>query len=102
MAYTDIYAAANEAGFQGRCQAALWKAAQDILAEAPATADHDLRAAWARKVLTDRANISARQVAMQVLRNPVIAAAPAAATDNDIKFQVDSVISDLMLLVFLS
>lgn len=90
MAYTDIYTAANDATFQGRCLVAMWKAAQDIANESPTTDNHAVRKDWAVRVLQDRANITPRQVAMQVLANAVIASAPASAADADIQYQVNT------------
>ena len=96
MAYSDIYAAANDATFQGRCLVAMWKAAQDIANESPATDNHVARKDWSTRVLQDRANITPRQVAMQVLRNATIATAPSSAVDNDIQFQVNSILTDII------
>ena len=96
MSYSDIYAAANDATFQGRCSVAAWNAAQAIVSESPDTANHQSRKDWATRVLQDRANITPLQLAMQVLRNSVIAGAPSTASDNDIQFQVDSVLADLI------
>jgi hypothetical protein len=96
MAYADIYAAANDSAFQGRCLVALWTAAQDVATEDPATTDHIARLDWATRVLQDHANISARQLAMQVLRNSTIATAPSSAADADIQFQVNSVLGALI------
>lgn len=96
MSYSTIYAAANDAEFQGRCQVAMWVAAQAISAEAANTADHAARLDWASRVLQDRANITPRQLAMQVLRNPTIALGPLSATDGDLQFQVNSVIAALI------
>lgn len=96
MAYTDIFDAANNQAFQGRCQVAMWKAAQDIAAEAVGTVNHPARMDWATRVLHDRANVTPRQLAMQVLRNATIAAAPLLATDDDIQFQVNSTVDSLI------
>lgn len=97
MAYADIYNAANDTAiFQPRCQVAMWKAAQDILNEAENTPDHSRRVAWATNVMRDSVSITPKQLAMQVLRNSVIAANPGASTDNDIQFQVNSVLADLL------
>lgn len=96
MAYADIYNAANDALFQGRCQVAMWKAAQDIATEGPEAAAHVVRMDWATRVLQDRANITPRQLAMQILRNPAIAANPGAASDGDIQYQVNSMIESLI------
>ena len=64
MAYADIYNAATDAMFQGRCLAAVWKAAQDITAEDPQTANHASRYDWAVTVLRDLARITPRQLAI--------------------------------------
>ena len=96
MAYSDIFAAANDVTFQGRCLVATWKAAQDILTEAANTPNHQARIDWATRVLQDHANITPRQLAMQVLRNATIAANPSASTDSDLQFQVNSVLADLI------
>lgn len=96
MAYIEIFAAANDLLFQGRCQVAVWVAAQNIIAEPAETPDHASRADWAVRVLQDKSNATPRQIAMQVLRNPVIAADPAASKDTDLQYQVNSVIPDLV------
>lgn len=98
MAYIDIFNAANDATFLGRCQVAMWKAAQDIAAESIGTQNHAARLDWSTRVLHDRANITGRQLAMQVLRNTTIAAAPLTAADADLQFQVNSIIPDLVLI----
>jgi hypothetical protein len=98
MAYADIFNAANDPLFQGRCQVALWSAAQDIMAESPLTDHHQQRADWANVVLQDKATVTPRQVAMQVLRNPTIAVNPGASTDAEIQYQVNSVIPNLIAL----
>ena len=76
MAYADIYNAATDPNWQGRCLVAVWKAAQDILSEDPGTQDHQRRKAWAVNVLRDGAAITPKLLAMQVLRNETIAATP--------------------------
>lgn len=96
MAYADIYNAATDSLFQGRCMVAAWKAAQDILSEDPQTPDHGRRVSWAINMLRDRSTITPKQLAMQVLRNTTIASNPGAAADNDIQFQVNSILSDLL------
>ena len=96
MAYADIYNAATDANWQGRCQVAMWKAAHDILAEDPGTPDHERRHDWAVSALRDQLTITPKQIAMQVLRNATIAANPGAAPDSDIQFQVNSVLGDLL------
>lgn len=96
MSYLAIYAAANDAEFQSRCRVATWMAAQDIAAEDPATPNHENRKDWSTRVLTDRTNITGRQLAMQVLRNSVIAGNHASAPDGDIQYQVNAVIDAII------
>jgi hypothetical protein len=96
MSYSDIYAAANDVTFQGRCLVAMWKAAQDVANESSSTANHEVRKDWAVRVLQDRANITPRQVAMQVLTNAVIASAPSSAADGDIQYQVNTVLNSII------
>jgi len=98
MAYADIYNAANDANFQGRCWVAAWKAAQDILVEAANTPDHARRVAWATQILRDQASITGRQLAMIVLQNVTIAANPGAAADADLQFQINSAMDQLLTL----
>lgn len=97
MAYVDVYnAAVDTAIFQPKCLVATWKAAQDIVAEASNTPNHAARYDWAVRVLTDKAAITPKQLAMQVLRNPTIAASPGAASDNDISFAIASFLPDII------
>lgn len=96
MAYADIYNAANDANFQGRCFAAAWKAAANILVEDPQTPNHAARLEWAFKALRDRLSISPRLLAMQILRNPTVAANPGAAQDSDLDFVIATYLDDLI------
>lgn len=96
MAYIDVYnAAVDVVTFQPRCLVAMWKAAQDIQNDTNAS---QLRKDWASAVLTDRARVTPRQLAMLVLSNASIAANPATATDGDIQFQVNSIVDRLVSL----
>lgn len=96
MSYLTIHSAANDADFQARCRVATWKAAQDIAGEDPATPNHQMRIDWSTRILQGRANISGLQLAMQVLRNSVVAADPAVAADDAIQFQVNSVLGAII------
>lgn len=98
MSYAIIYAAANDATFQGRCQVALWGAASDIVNEPPDTVNHAARLDWATRVLQDNVAISARQLAIQVLRNATIAADPVGAADGDLQYQVNSILPALLVI----
>jgi len=96
MAYADIYLASKDATFQGRCLVAARDAANDILAESPQTANHTARRTWAVNTLRGQANITPELLAIQVLRNPTIAANPTAAPDGDLKFVIISYLTDLI------
>lgn len=95
MAYTDIFNAAADPVFQGRCMVACWNAAQDIIGESPATQNYEVRRGWAISILQGTQRATPRQIAVQVLRNVTIAANPTAALDGDIQFQVNSIIAEL-------
>ena len=95
MSYAATFAAASDSVFQGRCLVACWRAAQDILGEPTSTPNYEVRRGWAVTVLQGRQRATPMQIAVQVLRNSVIAAAPGTATDGDIQFQVNSIIADL-------
>lgn len=96
MSYLSIFSAANDPTFQSRCRVATWMAAQDIAAEDPATQSHESRMDWSSRVLADKTNITDRQLAMQVLRNPVIAADTANVDDAAIQFQVNTALAAII------
>lgn len=96
MTFLAIYQAATDRDFASRCRVATWTAAQDIASESTDTENHATRMDWASRVLTDSTNITDRQLAMQVLRNPVIAADPTNAADADIQFQVNTVLGAII------
>lgn len=96
MDYQVIFGATQDGAFQNRCRVAMWLAAQDIAAEPEDTPDHATRKEWAKRVLQDVVTIKPHVLAMQVLRNPGIAANPGAAPDADIQFQVNSVIDSII------
>jgi len=96
MNLLDIYTAAHNTQFQNRCRVATWIAAQDIASEDVSTPNHETRMDWSKRALQDSITIKPHQLAMQVLRNPVIATDPAGAADGDIQFQVNSVIAAII------
>lgn len=99
MSYLDVYKAANDPDFQGRCQVAMWKAAQNIADESEPSEigpSFYARRDFYTKVLQERSNITAHQLAVQVLRNEAIAADPFNATDEAIQAQVDAVVPFLI------
>ena len=97
MAYADIYNAANDPLFQGRCMVALWIAAESIVNEDPGTQNHAARLAWALRVQQGKLNITPANLAQAILRNATIASNPGAASDSDLDFQVGSVLPYLLL-----
>ncbi len=96
MALLDIYTAANNADFQGRCMAAAWQTAQHVIAGDEGYNVTQPSKDFAYSLLRDSNQITPRQVAMQVLRNPTIAGNVAASTDNDIAYQINQAWADLM------
>jgi hypothetical protein len=96
MAYIDTFNASRDPDFQGRCKVAVWIAAEAIAAEDPQTPNYEARQAWARTAQQDRLAIAPENLAQAVLRNTTIAANPAAASDGDIQFQVNSIIDWLI------
>ena len=96
MAYLDVWNASRDLNFQGRCLVAARDAANDILAEDPKTPDHPARRAWAMNILRGRQTITLESLAVQVLRNPTVAANPTAAPDGDLKFIVVSQLAELI------
>jgi hypothetical protein len=96
MSYAAIFAAASNEEFQGRCQVAMWRAAQDIIAEDRAAPNYEQRRGWAIAVLRGTLSLTPRQLAVQVLRNPTIAANPMSAQDGDLQFQVNSILADII------
>jgi hypothetical protein len=96
MAFSEIYLAANDAVFQGRCMAAAWQTAQHVIA---GDNGYDVSAPskdFAYSLLRDQTRITPKQVAMQVLRNATIAANIAGSTDSDIDWQTNQVWLDLV------
>lgn len=82
MAYADIYNTANDAiVFQPRCYVACWLVAQDIISDVNAP---PARKDWAAKVMSEKLNITSRQLALQILRNDVVETQLNNATDQQI------------------
>lgn len=102
MAYADIYTAANDEAFQGRCMAAAWSIAaaiqrnETLTNSASASLNTDSCKNFALKLLRDQATVSPKQVAMQILRNATIAGNVGASTDSDIQWQMKEIFLDLV------
>jgi len=98
MSLLSLSEASDDTSFQRRAFMALMSPAVNIINEDPQTPEHAERLEWAQKALTDTLSISPRQLALQILRNPTIAAQQSMADvpDGDIEFQVVSVLADLI------
>lgn len=97
-AYTDKYAIAIQADHVLRKQVhvALYEKALEIIAESPATENHEQRVAWANRVFSPGGAARwAEFVMLRVLNNPTIAGAPTTAGD----VLVLSVIANIVPLV---
>jgi len=70
----------------------LFNAARDIEAEDPATENHANRLIWAASVKANRKSM-ARLMLADILENATIAADVANATDNDVAWQVATLIN---------
>jgi len=98
MGYSDVWSAANDADFQGRCMAGLWDIAQAIVTNAgngtltTPTGNRDLTTEdcvnFAMKVLRGEQRITLQQLAVQILRDGTIAADPATSQDGSIQYDI--------------
>jgi len=88
----EIYNARFEPSLISRAQAAVLNASNDISNEAPETPNHAERLASALACLSAKAgylNLFTNAIMFPISTNPVIAANPIGATDNDIQFVVN-------------
>lgn len=76
---------------------AIDKAARDVIAEDPGTANHAARLLWANAVRSDVDGLitKAHAAILLVLDNPTVAAAGNAASDSDVQFVVNSLVNTL-------
>jgi hypothetical protein len=95
MAYQDDYNTANSAAFQSMSYVASWVIAQDI-AGTPIENTTQARKDWAQKVMTERTNITPRQLAFQMMRNAAVKAAGVASTDEQMQQACLGVLDDLV------
>lgn len=88
MAYSDVWTTANDATFQGRCWAALWDVAVQVLdgVDTYPNAPKDLR--FARLILKQEIKLSGIQLANQVLRKNTIANDPVGSGDAAVRNQL--------------
>lgn len=94
--YAELADLTGDAFFQKRIKFALLRAAYDVRNENTLTPNHLARDNWASRVLDGAQPIDLGRIAIGVVLNPSIGAAGASATDADIQFQVNSMVSDLV------
>lgn len=101
MAYADLWnlAATEDGNFQHMSYVAAWIVAQDIAGRPIGAGPNETtgeRKDWAAKVMRESLNITARQLAFQMLRNPTVRAAGVAATDDEMRMACLEVLDDLV------
>lgn len=99
MAYQDLYNTADAEAFQHMSYVAAWTVAQDIAGRPigdPTGGTTTERKDWAAKVMREALNISPRQLAFQMMRNPEVRAAGVGATDQQMDTACLEVLDDLV------
>lgn len=99
MAYQDLYNTADAEAFQHMSYVAAWTVAQDIAGRPigdPLGGTTTERKDWAAKVMREALNISPRQLAFQMMRNPAVRAAGVGATDQQMDTACLEVLDDLV------
>lgn len=95
MAYADLYntliADVGNHILWRQAFVGVLKAATDIRNEDAGTANHANRLVWAIATEQDPAE-SVRAMKYRIMENATIAAAPTAASDNDVQFVINSLI----------
>ncbi len=95
--YAALYIIANqESGFTNKLPVGVAYAAQDVLAENPATPNHAARVTWARNALSDPSGM-ARKMTYGVLADPAVDAAWPAVSDAQIKAAVFALVDAFAL-----
>lgn len=94
---TALAVLANEAGWKNRVKYYVIKAALAVMTEDVGTTNHTERVAYSKKVLAGTASFDVFSIG--VLTNATIAASqdPAATTDNDLEFTVNSMFTSFAL-----
>jgi hypothetical protein len=86
---TEIANLHGSGSLRSRVMAAIAKASQDIINEAPETPSHAARLIWAKESLLN-ADSAAEKMMWAVVGNASIQATGENCTDNDVKFVVNS------------
>lgn len=88
MAYSDIWASANDATFQGRCWAALWDVSAQVLDEEDGYPSLQRDKRFASLILKQEIKLNGIQLANQVLRRNTIANDPINSADAAVRSQL--------------
>lgn len=95
MAYLDLYnvlrADVGDHTLWRQAYVAVLKAAADIRNEDEGTSNHANRLVWAAEAAQDPL-AKVNELKHRIMENATIASAPAAASDNDVQFVVNSLI----------
>jgi hypothetical protein len=90
MTFEEAYNLGVDPVWRARCQTAGLQAAANVMAEDPTTAGHDLRIAWANKVLLNP-SLESQAISFGVAAQPGITGPE--ATDSDILFTCNSLVN---------
>jgi hypothetical protein len=89
---STAFSLSTNAEFRGLVQAALAKAAYDVINESGATQYHTERLAWANATIKNPIDVMEKMIWL-VLQNPTIIASGTTFVENDIQFVVNSYIN---------
>lgn len=89
MTFEEAYALGADPTWRARCQTAGLQAATNVMSEEDTTPGHDVRAAWANKVLLNP-SLQSPAIAFGVAAQPGITGPD--ATDQDILFTINSMV----------
>lgn len=94
LPYLDLYKLAQNTNFQQRVQFALWRSANTVVNEAPATPNHAARLVWAKEQLRGPSqNMTA--ILNQVLTTGIVFNNGDASTDGQLQAVIDGLVDSL-------
>ena len=94
--YSDIYKLSQDVAFQRRVQVALWREANTIMRELPATPNHTERLAWAKAALRGPAQ-DLNSVMNRVLTTGAVYNNGDAVDDGQLQNVVSGLVNDIAL-----
>lgn len=90
MTFEQAYQLGADPTWRARCQTGGLQAAANVMSEAPTTNGHDLRIAWANRVLLNP-SLESQAIAFGVAAQPGITGPE--ASDQDILFTINSLVN---------